>query len=267
MNLKLDKPIFFVDLETTGLDVHKDQIVEISVSKIFPDGKKETRTRRLQPAVPISPEAFEAHGIKDEDLVDCPTFREIAADLLEFIDGLSVFGYNIRRFDVPLLYNEFQRAGFVWNLKGIEIVDVSVIFKRFEPRDLSNAYKFYCGKELDGAHGAEADNNACLEVFMAQIDKYSEELPNDLKSLARFTNYDKDTCDVIGGKFSLNADREYIIEFGSHKGEKAADNLDYMLWMTKATNPPFANDTLEICFKVLDSAGPKFNNAVIRKDK
>jgi DNA polymerase-3 subunit epsilon len=264
--LKLDKPIFFLDLETTGLDVNKDQIVEISIVKIFPGGKRETQTRRLKPEVPISPEAFEAHGKKEEDLADCPYFRQIAAGLLDFIDGLSVFGYNIRRFDIPLLYTEFQRAGLVWNLKDIEIVDVSVIFKRFEPRDLSNAVRFYCGKELDGAHGAEADNNACVDVFMAQIEKYPD-LPNDLKSLARFTNYDKEVCDVIGGKFSLNADQEYIIEFGSHKGERAVDNLDFILWMTKVSNPPFSNDTLEICFKLLDDAGPKFNNAVIRKDK
>lgn len=229
MNLKLDKPILFLDLETTGIDVYKDQIVEISIIKLLPNEKRESICLRLKPGVPISPEAFEAHGIKEEDLKDCPTFKEMAAQLLDFIDGISVFGYNIRKFDVPLLFNEFKRAGFTWALKDIEIVDVSVIFKRFEPRDLSNAYRFYCGKELRGAHGAAADNNATLEVFMAQIEKYQEELPNDLKSLARFSNYDKDPCDIIGGKFSLNANNEYIIEFGVHKGKRAVDNLTYIL--------------------------------------
>ena len=260
MDLKLEKPIIFLDEETTGKDVESDQIVEISILKVFPDGKKKMKTFRVKPKREISEGAFLVHGISAEDLKDCPSFKEISEEVLELVQGCPIFGYNCRNFDIPLLYNEFSRCGINWKLDGIDIVDVSVIFKRNEPRDLENAYRFYCNKELVGAHNAEKDVLATYEVFLGQISRYPE-LPNDLKSLALFTNYDKRVADVVSGNFSINIDGEYIIECGKkHKGEKATDHIDYIIWMTRCS-PPFPNDTLEVCFKILDDVSSKFNEA------
>ncbi len=259
MKLKLEKPIIFFDLETTGLDREKDQIVEISVKKIFPNGDEIITTRKIKPTIPIPKESSDIHGITEDDVKDCPIFASIAKALYALIDGCDLFGYNIRNFDVPLLYNEFSRAGITWDLTGVRIVDSSVIFKRKETRDLTSAYKFFCGKDMIDAHSAEQDVNACHEVFLGQIERY-EDLPNDIESLSLYSNYDMKMADV-NSKFVIDADGDYVINFGKNKTHKAKDELPFLLWMTKCTNPPFPNDTLEIAFSVLNKYDTSFNQA------
>jgi DNA polymerase-3 subunit epsilon len=261
MKLNLERPLIFLDTETTGKSVDTDRIVEICAKKVWPNGDSETRTRRLNPTIPISPGATAIHGISDEDVAQCPTFREVAVAFFDFIGGCDIVGYNAITFDVPLIANEFARCGINWRLNEVNLIDPCVIFKQNEPRDLSNAYKYFCNKTLEGAHGAEADTNACEEIFYAQTERYPE-LPNDIKSLALYSNYGKPHCDIVGRKFAIDDDGDYIFKFGNkHRNEKAKNNLDYVQWMTKQNNPPFANDTLEICFKILNESGSQFNMA------
>lgn len=174
MRLAEDRPIVFFDLETTGTNISLDRIVELSVVKIHPDGERETRTRRLNPEMPIPPEATAVHHISDEDVANEPTFRQIAKNFYIFLEGCDLGGYNIVKFDIPVLIKEFQRAGLQFSMEGRRIVDAYTIFCRMEPRNLTAAYKFFCGKKLEGAHGAAADTMATVEICEAQLAKYGE---------------------------------------------------------------------------------------------
>lgn len=251
MKLQLKRPIAFIDLEATGIDREKDRIVEISVCKLFPDLSKITITKRINPTIPIPAGASEIHGIKDEDVAECPTFAQVAKSLLDFIKDCDVAGFNGNNYDMPLLYNEFQRTRIDWDYTKFLMIDPGNLFKIKEARTLSAAVKFYCEKELEGAHGAEADIHATVDVFLAQMDRYEndEGFPQTIEELALYTNYGKPVAD-ISGKFSYNDDGEIILNFGTKKGELAKDNISYLDWMVNKAN--FPADTNRIASQVLE---------------
>ncbi|MBQ6582015.1 MAG: 3'-5' exonuclease, partial [Alistipes sp.] len=186
MKLNLKRPIVFFDLETTGVDTAKDRIVEVSMIKIMPDGEEIVRTRRINPQMHIPEQATAIHGITDEDVKDCPTFAQVAKSMAPFIDGCDFGGFNSNRFDLPMLVEEFLRAGVDVDFRRRRFVDVQNIFHKMEQRTLVAAYKFYCDKNLEEAHSAEADTRATYEVLMAQLDRYPE-LQNDVAALADFS--------------------------------------------------------------------------------
>ena len=251
MKLQLKRPIVWFDIESTGIDREKDRIIEISVCKLMPNMERITVTKRLNPEMPIPTGASEVHGIKDEDVADCPVFRQIAKSLLEFFEGCDVGGFNGNSFDVPMLYNEFQRCGIDWDYTKFLMIDPGNLFKIKEARTLSAAVKFYCEKELEGAHGAEADIHATVDVFLAQMDRYEndEGFPQTIEELALYTNYGKPVAD-ISGKFSYNDDGAIILNFGTKKGELAKDNISYLDWMVNKAN--FPADTNRIASQVLE---------------
>lgn len=236
--LKLHKPLCFFDLETTGINVGKDRIVEISVLKVFPNGNKESKTLRVNPEIPISPEATAIHGISNEDVANEPTFKEIAPMIWEMIKDSDIAGYNSNRFDVPLLAEEFLRAGIDLDLDKHRLVDVQVIFFKKEPRDLSAAYKFYCDKTLENAHSAAADVEATYEILKAQLEKY-EDLENDIKFLSEYTSQRK-TAD-LAGMIGIDDNGNEVFNFGKYKGQTVREvfqkDQGYYGWIQNADFP------------------------------
>ena len=187
MELNLTRPICFFDLETTGTDVSRDRIVEISILKVWPNGNRESKTYLVNPTIPIPAASTAIHGISDERVAQAPTFKELAKQIHAMIKDSDLAGYNSDRFDIPLLAEELLRAGVDFDLKNRVTVDVQTIFHKMEQRTLSAAYKFYCKKKLDNAHTAAADTEATYEILKAQLDTYSDTLPNDIKQLSEFT--------------------------------------------------------------------------------
>lgn len=244
--MNLVRPIVFLDLETTGTDKQNDRIVELSMLKIFNNQDAEIKTVRINPGIPIPPTVSEIHGIKDEDVKNSPTFKQLATGILSFIYNCDIAGFNSNSFDVPLLYSEFNRAGKVWDYSTTNFIDIGNIFKRKNERTLSVAYKEYCGKELEGAHSAETDVKATMEVFMAQLSLHTD-LPANINELAKYSNFDKDIID-LGGCFAKNAEGDYIFNFGKHKDKKCKDNISYLSWML---NSSFMPDAKTICLKIL----------------
>ncbi|MDR0538811.1 MAG: 3'-5' exonuclease [Tannerellaceae bacterium] len=234
MYLNLKKPLVFFDLETTGINISKDRIVEISFIKVYPDGKEDAKTRRINPGIPIPPEATAIHGISDEDVKDCPTFREIAKSLASQLEGCDLAGYNSNRFDIPLLAEEFLRAEVDIELNLRKFVDVQTIFHKKELRTLEAAYKFYCEKTLENAHSAEADIRATYEVLMAQLDKYPD-LQNDIDFLSSYSCYTNNVD--FAGRIIYNDKGEEVVNFGKHKGRLVEDvlrtDLGYYDWVMK----------------------------------
>lgn len=232
MKLKLKRPIVFFDLETTGVDTARDRIVEISMVKVMPDGKEIVKTRRLNPQMHIPEEATAIHGISDEDVKECPTFAQIAKSLEQFISGCDFGGFNSNRFDLPVLVEEFLRAGINVDFKRRRFVDVQNIFHKMEQRTLAAAYKFYCHKELTDAHTAEADTMATYEVLQAQLDRYPE-LQNDVDFLAKFTTQSNNAD--FAGRIVYNERGEEVFNFGKYKGKKVTDvfntDIGYYGWM------------------------------------
>ena len=232
MQLFLKNPILFFDLETTGLNVASDRIVEICTLKVMPNGVEEIKTRRLNPTIPISPEATAIHHITNEDVVDCPTFKEIAKSFAQWIEGCDLAGYNAIKFDVPVLVEEFLRAGVSVDFRKRKIVDVQNIFHKMEQRTLLAAYKFYCNKDLENAHCAESDTYATYEVLKSQIERYPN-LRNDIGFLSEFTHINRYLD--YAGRFILNDSGEPVVNFGKHKGKKLKDVLtiepSYYQWM------------------------------------
>lgn len=222
MKLNLKNPIVFFDLETTGTNIVTDRIVEISYHKVSPNGREETKTMRINPGVPISKESSSIHGITDEDVADCPLFKEVAREIVRDIEGCDLAGYNSNRFDIPLLAEELLRADVDIDLMKRKFVDVQVIFHKMEARTLSAAYKFYCEKELTNAHGAEADTLATYEVLQAQLDRYPE-LKNDIEFLSKFTTQNNNAD--FAGRIVYNDKGEEVINFGKYKGQKVTDVL------------------------------------------
>ncbi len=239
MELNLKNPLVFFDLETTGIDIVHDRIVEISFLKVYPDGHKEGKTRRVNPEMPIPPEATNIHGIKDEDVKDCPTFRMVAKSLAAQIEGCDLAGYNSNRFDIPLLAEEFIRAGVDMDLRKRKFIDVQTIFHKMEQRTLSAAYKFYCNKVLEDAHTAEADTVAAYEVLKAQLDRYPDVLQNDVEFLSGYSSFTRNV-DFAGRVVYDDAGKE-IINFGKHKGKTVEEVLrkepSYYDWIMKGDFP------------------------------
>lgn len=218
--MKLERPIVFFDVETTGLDIANDRIIEISMIKIFEDGKKETLYKRINPEGRIiTPEAEGKHGIKLEDLQDCYKFKDIAQDVYKFIEGCDLGGYNCRRFDIPMLVEEFLRAGISINIKEFKIIDVYKILIKAEPRTLEAIYKRFMGKELDGAHGAEADILGTIDVLEKMEEEF--EIPNTVNELHEYA-LENDSLD-LENKLVMNENKQITFNFGKHKGKTIQD--------------------------------------------
>jgi DNA polymerase-3 subunit epsilon len=251
MNLNLTRPIAFFDLETTGIKVTTDRIVEICIIRVAPDGSSKIKTLRINPEMHIPEEVTAIHGIRDEDVKDAPKFSEVAHELVQFLDNCDLAGFNSNHFDIPLLAEEFFRSGTDFDLKGRRFVDIQNIFHKMEPRNLKAAYKFYCGKELVNAHSAEADTMATYEILMAQLDRYkdieyedrkgvrSSPVINDIKTLSEFSNATRNV-DLIG-HIVFNDKDEEVFNFGKHKGKLVAqvfrDEPSYYDWIMKSEFP------------------------------
>ncbi|WP_138994224.1 3'-5' exonuclease [Larkinella sp. C7] len=246
MKLKLSRPIIFFDLETTSLSVPDARIVEISLYKLNVDGTHEIRTRRLNPCIPIPPASTEVHGITDEDVALEPTFTAKAQSLLNYIKDCDLAGFNAIAYDVPVLYHEFLRSGIDWDYSTICIVDPGNVFKIKETRTLSAAVKFYCDREFENAHSAEADVLATVNVLTGQLEKYGD-LPTTVEELALYSNRGKKILD-ISGKFYENAEGEICFSFGEHRGVPAKEQASYLKWMIKKD---FAPDTKKLAAKIL----------------
>lgn len=238
MQLNLRNPLVFFDLETTGINIVKDRIVEISFVKVHPNGKEESKTRRINPGMPIPPESTAIHGITDEDVKDCPTFKEVAKSLAAQIEGCDLAGFNSNRFDIPMLAEEFLRAGVDLDLNKRKFVDVQTIFHKMEQRTLSAAYKFYCDKTLENAHTAEADTYATYEILKAQLDRYPE-LQNDVNHLAEFSCFNNNVD--FAGRMIYNEEGKEVINFGKYKGQLAEEVLKndpgYYSWVMNGDFP------------------------------
>lgn len=243
MKLNLKKPIVFFDLETTGVDVTNDHIVEISMIKVLPSGEEIEKTRRINPGMKIPPESTAIHHITDEDVADAPTFRQIAKSLANELSGCDIAGFNSNKFDIPMLDQEFQRAGIKFDFSKAKMIDVQTIFHKKEQRTLVAAYRFYCGKELEGAHSANADTRATYEVLMAQLDKYSD-LPNDMEELSKYSSQNRNV-DFMGRLIYNDKDQE-VINFGKYKGRVAYEVLKrdngYYDWIMKGDFPQNTKD-------------------------
>lgn len=222
MKLQLKKPIIFFDLETTGINLMSDRIVEISLIKVMPNGEEIEKTRRINPGIPIPEEASKVHGIHDEDVAACPSFKQVAKDLANIFTGCDIAGFNSNRFDVPMLDQELRRAGIKFDFSKTRFIDVQTIFHKREPRNLIAAYKFYCGKDLTDAHSANADTRATYEVLMAQYDRY-EDLPTDMAELSEYSGFHH--CVDLMGRLIYDDQGREVINFGKYKGCVAADVL------------------------------------------
>lgn len=245
MNLNLKRPIVFFDLETTGVDTSRDRIVEISMIKVKPDGSEEVKTRRLNPEMPIPPESTAVHGITDEDVKDCPTFARIAKSLEEFLQGCDFGGFNSNRFDLPVLVEEFLRVGINVDFKKRRFIDVQNIFHKKEQRTLVAAYKFYCDRDLNDAHSAEADTRATYEVLKAQLERYPD-LANDVDALADFSARGE-TVDYAGRILRDEKGRE-VFGFGKYKGRSVEEIFriepSYYDWMMKGDFPLYTKKVI-----------------------
>ncbi len=217
MKLNLKNPVVFFDLETTGTNISADRIVEICYLKVHPNGNEEAKTLRINPEMHIPEEASSVHGIYDADVADCPTFKEVAKDIAKDIEGCDLAGFNSNRFDIPVLAEEFLRAGVDIDMMKRKFIDVQVIFHKLEQRTLSAAYKFYCGKNLEDAHTAEADTRATYEVLKAQLDRYPDELKNDMAFLSEYSSFNKNVD--FAGRIVYNEKGEEVFNFGKYKGQ------------------------------------------------
>ncbi|TWO34420.1 3'-5' exonuclease [Seonamhaeicola sediminis] len=245
MQLNLNKPICFFDLETTGVNITTDRIVEISVLKVFPNGNEERKTWRVNPEIPIPKEVTAIHGISDDDVADKPIFKELAKEVYNMIKDSDLGGFNSNRFDIPLLAEEMLRAEVDFDMKNRQAIDVQTIFHKMEQRTLSAAYKFYCDKNLEDAHSAEADTNATYEVLKAQITKY-DELENNTKFLAEFSSRKKFAD--FAGFIVYNKKGEECFSFGKHKGKLVTEVLEkepgYFGWVLNADFPLYTKKVL-----------------------
>tara|TARA_R110002167_G_scaffold93386_4_gene250299 strand:+ start:394 stop:1170 length:777 start_codon:yes stop_codon:yes gene_type:complete len=245
MELKLTRPICFFDLETTGTNVAKDRIVEISILKVYPNGNKESRTWLVNPEMPIPEEASAIHGISNEKVANEPTFRALSKEIYKIIKDSDLGGYNSDRFDIPLLAEEMLRVDIDFDMKNTVSIDVQTIFHKMEKRTLGAAYKFYCDKELTDAHSAEADTLATYEVLLGQLDRYPE-LENNVRKLAEFSTH-RQFVD-FAGFIGMDEDGNEIFAFGKHKGKKVHEVLEnepgYFGWILNADFPLYTKKVL-----------------------
>lgn len=239
MKLRLSRPIIFFDIEATGLNVANDRIVELCYIKVFPNGTEEIKTQRFNPGIHISAEATAVNGIHDEDVADCPRFKERAAELACTFTGCDLAGFNSNHFDIPMLVEEFIRAGVEYDVSKARFVDVQGIFHKMEKRDLTAAYKFYCGKDLTEAHTAEADTRATLEVLEAQLDRYKDTVHNDIAFLSDFSRRNRNVD--LAGRIVLNEQGVETINFGKYRGKAVSDVLrndpGYFNWIMQGDFP------------------------------
>jgi len=245
MRLNLKNPIIFFDLETTGLNIASDRVVELSYLKVDLNGNETIKTMRVNPEMPIPEKTTAIHGITNEDVKDSPTFNEIAKSLAKDFEGCDLAGYNSVRFDIPVLAEEFLRSGVDIDLKRRKFIDVQVIFMKMEPRTLTAAYKFFVGKELEDAHSASSDTRATYEVLQAQLDRYSN-LENDMGKLAEFSAHNRNV-DFAGRIVYDDQDRE-VFNFGKYKGQPVSEVLErdpgYYGWMMKGDFPLYTKKVL-----------------------
>ncbi len=250
MSLILKNPLVFFDLETTGTNVSEDHIIELSFVKLTPKGERITKTQRINPGVSIPRESIQFHGITDEDVKDAPTFKQVAKDLANFLEGCDLSGFAVIKFDVPMLVEEFLRVGVEFEIKNRKIIDSQKIFHLMEKRNLSSAYQFYCSKELNDAHSAEADTLASLEVLESQVEKYIGKDVVDLKNkklgivendMAVLHNLTNSNLVDLAGRMVLNEQNEEIFNFGKHKGKSVlkvfGEEPMYYDWMMKGNFP------------------------------
>ncbi len=246
MELNLKRPIVFFDLETTGIQIATDRIVEISILKVYPNGNKESKTWLVNPEIPIPPHCTEVHGITNEKVANEPTFKQLAPEINRMIEGCDLAGFNSNRFDIPLLGEELLRAGIDFSMKNREAIDVQVIFHKKEQRTLSAGYKFYCGKDLENAHSAEADTNATYEILKAQLDKY-EDLENSVTALSDFSSHTKRAD--FAGFILFNDKNQEILSFGKYKGRVVEDvlkeNPAYNSWVQNADFPLYTKKVMQ----------------------
>lgn len=241
----MKNPLLFFDIESTGLNVATDRIVEICAVKVMPNGDEEVKTRRINPTIPISPEAQAVHGISNEDVKDCPTFREIAKSLAKWMEGCDFAGYNSIKFDIPMLAEEFLRAGIDFDFRKRNLVDVQNIFHKMEQRTLVAAYKFYCDKDLTDAHSAEADTKATYEVLKAQLDRYPE-LQNDVAALAEFSS--RGEAVDFAGRILYDDKGVEVFNFGKYKGRSVGEIFrqepSYYTWMMEGDFPRYTKKVI-----------------------
>ncbi|MDD3741810.1 MAG: exonuclease domain-containing protein [Bacteroidales bacterium] len=238
MELNLKKPIVFFDLETTGINPATDRIVEISILKVFPNGKELSKTYRVNPEMEIPSSATEIHGITNDDVKDSPVFKMIAKELVSLLEDADIGGYNSNKFDVPLLAEEFLRVDVNFDLKKRNFIDIMVIFMKKEPRNLEAAYKFYCDKELKDAHSALADTRATYEVFKAQLEKYHD-LGESIDKISEFSSHNRNAD--FAGRLIYDDNNNIVINFGKYKGQLLIDVLkkdpSYYDWVQKGDFP------------------------------
>lgn len=258
MKLNLTKPLALIDLETTGVNVGVDRIIEISILKVMPDGSKQTKTRRVHPGIPIPAESTAIHGISDEDVKEEPPFERLAKGLANFLEDSDLGGFNAIKFDIPVLMEEFLRVGVDFSLKNRKLVDVQNIFHLMEQRTLVAAYKFYCNQNLEQAHSAEADILATYEVLLAQIERYADTpftdkkgevsypVKNDMASLAKFSNLNHFVD--LAGRIILDESGAEVFNFGKYKGKKVIDifrtDPSYYAWMMNGDFPQYTKKVI-----------------------
>jgi DNA polymerase-3 subunit epsilon len=263
MKLNLKRPLAFFDLEATGINVSSDRIVEISILKAMPNGTEEVLTLKINPTIPIPLETSLIHGIYDEDIKDAKTFKEAAPEIIEFLGDADLAGYNSNKFDIPMLVEEFLRAGINFDIDQRKFVDVQNIFHQMEQRTLKAAYQFYCGKDIINAHSAEADIKATYEVLLAQIERYkdvafedkkgnvSKPVVNDVDALHNFTNLNKPVD--FAGRMVYNDDNLPVFNFGKHKGKTVYEVFDaepsYYAWIMNGDFPLYTKNRLEKFWK------------------
>ena len=245
MELNLTRPIVFFDLETTGINIATDKIVEISILKVYPNGNKESKTWLVNPEIEIPQGAIDVHGITNEKVVTEPTFKELASKVSEMIADADLAGFDSNRFDIPLLAEELMRVGIDFDMKNRKAIDVQVIFHKKEQRTLGAGYQFYCGKVLEGAHGAEADTNATYEILLAQLDKY-DDIENSVDALSKFSTHGIRAD--FAGFILMNEEDQEVFSFGKYKGKTVEEvfneNPGYHNWIQNADFPLYTKKVL-----------------------
>ena len=245
MELNLRRPLAFIDLETTGINVSTDRIVEISILKINPNGKEEWMTTRVNPEMPIPPKSTAIHGITDENVADAPTFKEIAKNLAAFLEGTDLAGFNAIKFDIPVLAEEFLRVNIDFNFLKRKYIDVQVIFHKKEQRTLSAAYQFYCDRELENAHSSKADTEATYEILKAQLDRYHD-LENDVEKLGDYSSFNN--IADFAGRIIFDEKGIEVFNFGKHKGKPVEtifrEEPSYYSWMMNGDFPLYTKKIL-----------------------
>jgi DNA polymerase-3 subunit epsilon len=258
--LQLTRPLACIDLETTGANVHRDRIVEIAIVTLYPDGRRERYVQRVNPEIPIPAEATRVHGISNDDVRDAPRLAELAPQVVEMLRNVDIAGYNIARFDLPVLVREFARVGIRFETEERHVADAQVVFHRMEPRDLSAAVRKYCNRELEGAHGALADAEATLDVLLAQVDYYGSGervIPDTVPGLGSFSDRRNENFVDADGRLLWDGD-VVVVGFGKHKGTSIVDLQssapDYLQWILRKD---FSDEVKNIVEQILAGKPPK----------